>query len=398
MSPAVLEEQALTIRQSHLRHLEEHCPAMAWALSVEGREGPQTPEALRGRAVHSLFSRYTQHLYDTGLPSDPQGLPLLLEEVFEEYSSLGFEQRMDVTNQAGKIVVGFDFDAEHFYGTEEAFAMDLELAEGRRATVTGRLDYLEVHAYAGRAVIVDLKSTYYLPPDSRVKEDFQLACYALLVLENLPQVDLVEGRLLFSRYGVSLPQKGEALWSRTDAEHLKAHLRTRLGAHFAGELRSEYRPGDHCGYCPRRRVGDCPLVRSYYGTTPPPPHTERQARKLACQVIALEGARETRLALLKEYVKTRGPLAVGSGRHAEVFAFRESESEEIPAAHFLRILKENYALVGEQDLSELLRVSKTSRSFKHLRRHPDLRAFFDAVAEKRVGSSIFGHQLSGEKE
>ena len=55
---------------------------------------------------------------------------------------------MDVTNQAGKIVVGFDFDAEHFYGTEEAFAMDLELAEGRKATVTGRLDYLEVHAYA----------------------------------------------------------------------------------------------------------------------------------------------------------------------------------------------------------------------------------------------------------
>jgi len=26
--------------------------------------------------------------------------------------------------------------------------MDLELAEGRKATVTGRLDYLEVHAYA----------------------------------------------------------------------------------------------------------------------------------------------------------------------------------------------------------------------------------------------------------
>jgi len=42
-------------------------------------------------------------------------------------------------------------------------------------------------------VIVDLKSTHYLPPDSRVEEDFQLACYALLVLENLPQVDLVEG-------------------------------------------------------------------------------------------------------------------------------------------------------------------------------------------------------------
>ena len=361
MSPALIEKQALMIRQSHLRHLEEHCPAMAWALSVEGREGPQTPEALRGRAVHALFSRYTQHLFETGLPSDPQGLPVLLKEVFEDYPSLGFQQRGDVTNQAEKIAAGFHFDPEHFYGTEEALAMDLELAGGRKATVTGRLDYLEIHARAGRAVIIDLKSNHYLPPDSRVKEDFQLACYALLVLENLPQVDLVEGRLLLSHYGVSLPQKGKALWSRRDAERLKAHLRTRLRAHFAGELRREYRPGDHCGYCPRRRVGDCPLVRSYYGTTPPPPRTERQARKLACQVIALEGAREARLALLKEYVKNRGPLAVGSGRHAEVFAFRESKSEEIPAAEFIRILRENYALVGEQDLSELLTVSKTSR-------------------------------------
>ena len=370
---------------------------MAWALSVEGREGPQTPGALRGSAVHSLFSRYAQHLYETWLLSDPQGLSLLLEKVFEDYPSLGFEQREDVTNQAGKIAAGLHFDPEHFYGTEEALAMDLKLAGGGKATVTGRLDYLEVHAHTGSAVIVDLKSNHYLPPDSRVKQDFQLACYALLVLENLPQVDLVEGRLLLSRYGVSLPQKGEALWSRRDAERLKAHLRTRLGAHFAGELRGEYRPGDHCGYCPRRRVGDCPLVRSYYGTTPPPLRTERQARKLACQVIALEGARETRLALLKEYVRTRGPLAVGSGRYAEVFAFRESESEEIPAADFIRILKENYALVGEQDLSELLTVSKTSRHFKHLRSHPDLKVFFDAVAQKRVGCSVFGHKLPGQE-
>lgn len=197
---------------------------------------------------------------------------------------------------------------------------------------------------------------------------------------------------------MSLPQRGEALWSRSDALRLKAHLRTRLFAHFAGELRGEYRPGDHCAYCPRRRVGDCPLVRSYYGITPPPPRTEHQARRLACQIIALEGARETRLTLLKEYVKTKGPLAVGSGGQAEVFAFRESESEEIPAADFIRILKENIALVGEQDLSELLSVRKTSPHFTHLRLHPDLKGFFDAVATKRVGSSVFSHKVPGRSE
>ncbi len=230
-----------------------------------------------------------------------------------------------------------------------------------------------------------------------MKEDFQLACYALLAFANLPQVEVVEGRLFFSRYGLSLPQKGEARWTREDAARLRAHLRTRLSAHFAGELRYEYRPGDHCGYCPRRRVGDCPLHRSYYGPTPPPPQSERQARRLACQVLALEAARETRLGLLKEYVKTRGPLAVGSGPKAEVFAFRESESEEIPAADLLRILRENRTLVGDPDLSELLCVTRTSRQFKHLRFHPDLKGFFDTVATKRIGSSVFGHKPPGER-
>jgi len=74
--------------------------------------------------------------------------------------------------------------------------MDLELAEGRKATVTGRLDYLEVHAYAGQSG--DRRSSIYsLPaPDSRVEERLPTRLLRpSSSFENLPQVDLVEGGL-----------------------------------------------------------------------------------------------------------------------------------------------------------------------------------------------------------
>ena len=59
-----------TIRQSHLRHLEEHCPAFAYATSVRGLSGPSGAGAERGTVVHEFFGRYVQHLYETGRDTD----------------------------------------------------------------------------------------------------------------------------------------------------------------------------------------------------------------------------------------------------------------------------------------------------------------------------------------
>ena len=295
--------------------------------------------------------------------------PALLEEVFRDYPGLGLGQREDVTAQAGKIAAGFHLDRDHFYGTEEALALHLELPGGREATVTGRLDYLEVETHAGKAVIVDLKSSHYVPPDSRVREDFQLACYALLVFENLPQVEVVEGRLFLSRYGLSLPQRGRPCGVARTPNASRPIFAPVLPPILPESFATSIVPGTTADIAPGAGWETAPWSAPTTAPRPPPPRTERQARKLACQVMALEGARETRLALLKEYVKTRGPLPVGSGPGAEVFAFRESESEEIPAADFLRILAENSHLVGEPDLSELLTVCRTSRQFKHLRSH-----------------------------
>lgn len=395
MTP-VATETTLRIRQSHLRHLEEHCPAMAYALSVDGREGPSGAGAYRGTVVHDVFGRYVEHLYATGRQTDWEGMTRLLFGVMADYPGLSFEQRQDVVAQAETIAQVLLFNPSRYYGSEEAFEAAIPLPDGRTATVTGRIDYLEVDTDEGRALIIDAKSNHAILPDSRVREDFQLRTYAMLVLDNLPHVEAVEGRLLLTRYGRYLPQKGEAVFTRLDTEAFKEHLGYRLAAHFDGKLRSEHVPGTWCQYCPLKRVGECTLYRSYYGTTPPPPRSDKQALKLARQIVALEHARESRIALLKDYVTEHGPLALGSGDAAETFAFHKRESEEIAASDLLAILEDHRDLVGEQPLDDLLTVNKRSKAFRNLRYHQELRAAFDDAATTKV-STTFGHKAVGDE-
>ena len=394
MTP-VAEQTKLRIRQTHLRHLEEHCPAMAYALSVEGREGPSGPGAERGTAVHDVFDRYVTHLYRIGRQTDWDAMPQILAGLWAEYPRLSYEQREDIAAQAETIAQVLVFNRDRYYGSEEPFEAAIPLPDGRQAVVTGRIDYLEVDADEGRALISDVKSNHAIWPDSKVRDDFQLRTYAMLVLENLPHVEVVEGRLLLTRYGRYLPQKGEAIFTREDTDAFKAHLGHRLQAHFDGRLRREHVPGTWCQYCPVRRPGECTLWRSYNGTTPPPPATYYQARKLARQVMALEQARETRLALLKEYVNEHGPLRVADTDAAEVFAFHESESEEIAPTDLMQIIDDNFGLVGPQPLDELLSVNKRAKAFRNLRYHKELRDAFDDVATTKARTT-FAHKAVGD--
>jgi len=381
-----------TIRQSHLRHLEEHCPAMAYALSVEGRDIPGGPGAYRGTAVHDFYARYVEHLYRSGRETDWDAVPGILAEVLADYPALTLEQHEDVAAQAQNIAGGLLFRRALYYGSEEPFETTIPLVGGGECAITGRIDHLEIDGET--ALITDVKSNHQILPDSRVREDFQLKVYAMLALDNLPHVEVAEGRLLLSRYGITLPQKGAGTWTREDLDPLRDHLSYKLAAHFAGDLKSERVPGTWCAYCPLKRVNQCTLYRSYYGTTPPPPQSEDQARKLARRVMALEERRESYLALLKDYVNEYGPVPVGSGDACEVFGFHASESEEIQAGGLLHLLEVYRSEVGDQPIDELLSVNKRGKAFRKLMGHPELRdelALFTTVKK----ATRFTHKRPG---
>ena len=393
-----LAPAALRIRQSDLRALEEQCPAMAYATNVERRPGPSFAGSVRGTAVHEVFSRYTTHLFKTGRQTDFEAAERIAREVIRAYPALDFTARVDVREQARNIAEGFIFDAFAYYGSEEDLATDLVLEDGRLVRITGRLDLLEVFSGEGRAKITDAKSNHLIPPDSAVKDDFQLRTYALLVLDNLPHVDEVEGTLWMTRYNRRCPQKDQAVWTRADLEDFREHLRVRLAAHFDGKLRSVFVPGTWCQYCPRRRPGDCARWRSYASTTPPPLGTFFQARRVAARVIALEQERELLIGRLKEYVNEHGPVTVGDTARAETFGFHATESEDFDAGEFLEVLRdpELVSLAGEQPVGQLFSVNKRSRTFRQIRHNRDLKHLFDDIATTKV-STRFAHKGVGDE-
>ncbi len=372
-----------TIRQSHLRFLLDKCPAGAYALAVEGRDGPHGSGALRGTAVHEFFARYNAALAATRRETDFEAVPDIARAVLTHYPQLSVVEAADVLDQARRIGEQYVFDAAHYYGSEVPLATVIG-----PATVTGHLDVLYLDGE--QATVRDLKTNHRLPPDSEVKQDTQLRIYAALVFANFAEVQEVRGELWFTRYGRLLPQSSPAVWTREDNESFVAYLAMRLNAFLAGELRSDYVPGTHCQYCPRRRVGDCTLWRSYYGTTPPPPLSATQAQRLARRVIALEQAREQAMELLKRYCNEQGELPVGSGSKAERFAFHVIESQEWDPGEVWRLLEEERSLVGEPTTHlSVFRVDAHSRAFRELSRVLGPRLADLARPKLRT---VFGHK------
>ena len=397
MSTTLEAPPVLTIRQSHLRALEEQCPAMARSLAVDHREGPSFTGAMRGTVIHTVFARYTEHLWQSGRPTDFEAAETIARQVLAEYPgcTLRYAEREDVLSQARTIADTFLFEPAHYYGSEEALQADIPLPDGQVVRITGRLDLLEVLEEGTLGRITDVKSNHQVPADSAIQQDFQLRTYALMVVESLPEVEAVEGRLWFTRYGRYVPQHEPAVWTREELLDFRDHLANRLMAFLDGDLSHEFVPGSWCQYCPRRRPGDCTHWRAYYGTVPPTPLTPHQAVRLARQVVTLEQAREDRLALLKGYVNEHGPLRLGSGCKAETFAFRASESTDYPAEEFLAVLDEFGSLVGDQPVGKLLTVNKRSREFKALTKVPEIRLRLADIAETSTRTT-FGHKGVGD--
>lgn len=392
MTTATTAPRVFTIRQTHLTWILSKCPKGAKALT-DGEAGPSYGGAARGTAIHEFFARNNEWLYKIGRPTDWTQAETILRDVLTDHPELTIEEREDVADQARRICDTYLMDLEHFYGSEEHLEYDLTLTDGRVVRITGTLDLLLLDSIEGVATIRDCKSNHQLPPDSAIAKDLQLKTYALLVFRNMPEVVAVKGELWFPRYGMLLPRKDEALWTEEDIDAFEAHLRDILKA-FLDAPHHEAIPGAHCQYCPLRRLNRCTLWRSYYGTMPPPVVSAKQFQKLGRQIIVLEQRLDVLKAHAKDWVNEHGPAAIGSGEYAEVFDFHKRESEELAASDLLAILENNRCLVGDQPLDDLLSVKKTTKAYKNLRYHQELRSAFDDVMQPKV-TTVFGHKKPG---
>jgi hypothetical protein len=260
----------------------------------------------------------------------------------------------------------------------------LDVGEGDRVEITGRIDLLEACVPEGWARITDYKSNHAIPGDAAVREDFQLRTYALLVLDNLPPaISAVKGNLWLTRYNIRVPQKGEAAWTRDELEDFRAHLANRLRAFLDGRLSREFVPGTWCQYCPRRRPGDCTHWR--LSGAAPTITNEEKARRVAARIVAEEQRLDALKAALKAWVASEGPVRIGSTAKAETFDNFTEMQTAYGAEALIEALVMMTSQVGDQPLNEILSVQKTSKAFKALMKIPEFRAAMeDAITTKAV--------------
>lgn len=396
MSPAT--DTTLRIRQTYLRCLLDQCPAMAYALAVEKREGPHFGGASRGTAVHEVFSRYAVHLYETERETDWEAAERLAREVLDEHPEISYADRLDVLEQAANIGRGFLFERAAFYGAEEALEAELDLRDGRSITVTGRLDLLLSRQADFRvARIVDCKSNHNLPPDAAVREDTQLAVYAWLTAQHLA-VDAVEGELWFTRYNVRLPRRAPAVWYPDDLAAFEDHLRVKVRAFLDAGERQEFVPGNHCQYCPRRRPGDCARWQRSFPVKALRSHQE--AARAGARLVALEQQADALKAALKAYVNEHGPLRIGSTAKAETWDFWESRTDEYAVSEVLDLLDGPAGQAYQSEhgvvrLDDIARPDTRGRTFRQMLKSRELGEDLRSLATPKT-TTTFRHKGGGE--
>ncbi len=261
------------------------------------------------------------------------------------------EQRVAVDEVLPVVLAGIECwkaVREHF--PQPMVEQDMAYAhEG--AVLRGRADVLSVFGLPA-VHIADFKT-------GRLDSDYdaQLRGYAFLACET-HEVQLARACLI-------RPRAGTADWFEWTREELRGwfgDLRARLEA-------GDYRPGEHCGYCPRSL--ECPARRQQVGFIveamladcrfaegvglPRPADYGEICGRVYDQVRVLEGLCDmARDALRAEVRLAGGQMAIGDGRE---LVLSQQERREIVYKAGAQILAE---AIGDDTLGDLLKVSKTA--------------------------------------
>ena len=196
-----------------------------------------------------------------------------------------------------------------------------------RRTFSGQLDVLFAEGISlDRAIVVDAKTSWWLPPASDISEAgfFQQRAYALLVFANHSTINSVTLREFYPRYS----QNREATLYRDQVDE----LREQFGALVERFDRSYERqmwhptPGGHCSYCPRPTA--CPIfpTAKRRGRISSP----EEASTVAAQVLVGEAAIKQGKEALKAWAAVHGPVPVRDAKANRVWGHRASKRTDRP--------------------------------------------------------------------
>ena len=177
-TPVRPEDEPLRLSASALEGLLT-CP-LRWFLSREAAgESARSTSLGFGSVIHAL----AEHMA-TGTV-DEQGLVDLLDSVWDQLQFdspwIAAREHDAAVDALTRFVRWHNGRADRTYvGAEEEFAVEIDLGNGQRVALGGRVDRVERDA-EGRAVVVDFKTSKNPPSDVSVKDNPQLGLYQLAV-------------------------------------------------------------------------------------------------------------------------------------------------------------------------------------------------------------------------
>jgi hypothetical protein len=262
------------------------------AVHVHRRSRAGNQWSALGREAHHIISSYVEHLVATRRSTDYEFFDSLLDGVSLE--------NIEGLERVGETVV---IEPEKVFGTEQYIALDegfallvMERVDGDHRTggdppivYEGTVDMVLLHSPT-EAEIPDWKNHFLIA----TRDTFQARFYPLLLFCALPSLETIHFRLEYLRWGANRA----FTYTRSDLPRLKRMARmVRRRQRKLLQLMKEPKATPHkgCIYCPLLLDG-CPMDRAN-------PYAKLSAAQRLRLQIYLDAARDTNLALLKEWAE-----------------------------------------------------------------------------------------------
>lgn len=289
---------------SQSRHEQMACGYGYRAVQVHGMDRTPNLWSNLGHELHKVISEYIEHLAKTRQSTD-----------YEHFDGLAAGASLEAKEGLDKARDTLVVDAEKVLGTEQYVGLDQDFSllvmervkEGHRSggdpriKFEGTLDLILLNSPA-EAEIVDWKSHFLIAaPDS-----FQAKFYPLLLFCALPSLEVIHFRLEYLRWGASRTltlTRSNLPWLKRMA--MVARSRQRKLTLLEKEPKAT--PHRGCIYCPLLANG-CPIERVN-------PYAKLSPKERLRYQIYLDAARDTNLAILKQWAE-RMPVSVRDANRA----------------------------------------------------------------------------------
>jgi ferredoxin len=300
----------ITISSSKIESSD--CPYYFFKEYLEGErreDGPDTSlNLLVGRFCHQVIDLYTKSLMRLKLVADVSLFNQILEAAWEQETLLPNSYHDEIWDMLTAFVETYTIDLNCTWASEKDMAFRWDLTpcgwKDEDAWLRAKLDRVDIYAAENTAVVIDYKTSAYVPNEAKLRKSLQTVIYPYTIFLANPYLERIIVRFWYVRWNKKVditfvmrdPQEGEILLQPDKIEKRLKDFTSRIMKRIE-DTETKWIPirCSRCGICRY----ECPLIAE--GIVPI--KTVDQARDVAMQIEALSVKQSDLKKMLQDYVK-----------------------------------------------------------------------------------------------